>query len=397
MKKPFIFLVLSIISLCLGLVMAEEADAAFEPEIIKCGDFDYVVLNDGTVEIVSCSSDEVSLTIPEELNGHRVSSLGDNALSWRSSLKTVVIPDEIVHVGLNPFVGCKKLNIIVSPNHPYLALIDGVLFSKPDKRLIYYPCQSGAKSYAIPDGVAAIGGSAFAYCYDLSSIIIPDSVNTIEEYAFSFCDSLTSAIIPENVSSLGDKAFLRCSSLNSVELPDSITRIGDNPFAYCYRLKDINVSPNHQYLKTINGVLYSIPDNRLVCYPCTIKAESYVIPDGVNTIGAYAFYWCDSLTSVTIPESVTNIGTCAFCGCGLLKTINIPENVSQIGMYAFSDCKSLESITIPDSVISIEKYAFDDCPLLRVIASYDSYAKQYCIDNNIFCVIPNSDDDWLNN
>jgi hypothetical protein len=36
------------------------------------------------------------------------------------------------------------------------------------------------------------------------------------------------------------------------------------------------------------------------------------IPNGVTTIGGYAFYYCDSLTNVTIPNSVTTIGGYAF-------------------------------------------------------------------------------------
>ena len=37
-----------------------------------------------------------------------------------------------------------------------------------------------------------------------------------------------------------------------------------------------------------------------------------VIPNGVTSIGKYAFYCCSSLTSVTIPNSVTSIASETF-------------------------------------------------------------------------------------
>ena len=49
------------------------------------------------------------------------------------------------------------------------------------------------------------------------------------------------------------------------------------------------------------------------------------IPKGVKSIGNYAFYNCNNLTSITIPDSVTSIGDYAFRNCTSLTSINIPE------------------------------------------------------------------------
>lgn len=56
---------------------------------------------------------------------------------------------------------------------------------------------------------------------------------------------------------------------------------------------------------------------------------------------------------VVIPNGVTSIGEYAFFRCKSLKSVIIPDGVTSIGNYAFSDCKSLRSVVIPDSVISI--------------------------------------------
>ena len=38
------------------------------------------------------------------------------------------------------------------------------------------------------------------------------------------------------------------------------------------------------------------------------KCTEVMIPEGVTSIGEYAFWYCSSLTSIDIPESVENIG-----------------------------------------------------------------------------------------
>ena len=71
-------------------------------------------------------------------------------------------------------------------------------------------------SITIPDGVTEIGSDAFAGCFSLTSITIPDGVTSIGYYAFFGCSSLTSIAIPDSVTSIGNSALWHCSSLTSV-------------------------------------------------------------------------------------------------------------------------------------------------------------------------------------
>ncbi len=79
---------------------------------------------------------------------------------------------------------------------------------------------------------------------------------------------------------------------------------------------------------------------------------SVTIPDGVTSIGDFAFY-CSGLTSVTIPGSVTSIGYGAFESCTSLTGVTLPNGVTSIGEYAFAYCTSLTSVAIPQSVTTI--------------------------------------------
>lgn len=108
------------------------------------------------------------------------------------------------------------------------------------------------------------------------------------------------------------------------------------------------------------------------------SADHLAIPatlDGktVTAIGDSAFYFCDSLTTVSIPDSVTTIGN-----------------------GAFSECDSLTTVTIPDSVTAIGYYAFDNCFNLTLTVPRNSYALEYAKTNNIPYTYPDAND-WLNN
>lgn len=71
---------------------------------------------------------------------------------------------------------------------------------------------------------------------------------------------------------------------------------------------------------------------------------SMTIPEGVTSIGGYAFFGCSSLTSVLIPNGVTSVGSSAFQGCSAMKSVTISENVCFINDKAFANCTELENV-----------------------------------------------------
>ena len=114
------------------------------------------------------------------------------------------------------------------------------------------------------------------------------------------------------------------------------------------------------------GVKYSKDWKRLLKAPKDLEGE-YSVREGVYVIGVFAFYDCESLTSIIIPKGVTNIGSGAFWYCYSLTSINIPNSVTSIGSSAFSRCESLTNINIPNSVTNIGINAFAECYSLTSI------------------------------
>ena len=347
-KKCFVALLMVVVMMCACWtgVLAEDV----ERETFTSGDYEYALLDDGTVEITGYNGKAEKLTIPNMLNGKKVTSIDNRAFYLCNSLISIIIPDSVEKISVNPFAYCRTLkSIFVSSEHPYFFAIDGVLFRKADSCLISYPKGREYTTYNIPQGITAIESSAFYDCKFLTRVTIPDSLTSIGDCAFSLCDSLT-----------------------SITIPDSVEQIGTNPFTVCSALKSISVSPEHPYFATIDGVLFRKADKALISYPAGISSSTYTIPQGITAIGDSAFYYCDSLTSVSIPDSVTSIGDNAFYFCESLTSVTIPDSVTAIGDSAFSYCDSLTSVSIPDSVTAIGDEAFYSCSSLTSVNIPDS-------------------------
>ncbi len=118
-----------------------------------------------------------------------------------------------------------------------------------------------------------------------------------------------------------------------------------------------NYSSDGKELSVTSRANYSYSGTVVIPAEVTYKSRTLK----VTSIGEYAFYFCDGLTSITIGNSVTSIGNDAFYNCSGLTSITIGNSVTSIGDYAFQSCSSLTSITIPNSVTSIGDYAFSGC------------------------------------
>lgn len=163
------------------------------------------------------------------------------------------------------------------------------------------------------------------------------------------------------MTSIGSLAFQVCSNLETVTIGKGLTSIGSYCFNGCDKLKSITVdSENPAFVSDESGVLFNKDMTTLIKYPTGNSRTSYIIPDGVTSIGNHSFYEC-ALTSVTIPASVTSIDDYAFYMCSSLTEVAFPDAVTSIGNYSFYLCTGLTSVNIPTSVTSIGKYAFSGC------------------------------------
>lgn len=203
-------------------------------ELHEFEEYRYTIQADGTARIVACWPGAVTqVDIPESLEGHTVTALDRSAFYSNSSITRVTLPATLQEISGNPFIGCPNLTeIVVPPDHPVFQTIDGVLFSKPDRRLVSYPCAFTAKKYVIPQGTKIIGRNAFTSIYDGYRYDEADRGLTLGDMTFSW-GWLSEVAIPEGVKTIEEAAFAFCGNLSAVSIPDSVTSIGDNAFRDC--------------------------------------------------------------------------------------------------------------------------------------------------------------------
>ena len=353
MKKFLSFLLacsLFVSAACLS--SAEDWDWEEEDDgILYCGNWAYRLLEDGTAEITEYTGMDTGVAVPAELDGIGVTGLAEEmTFPWYAHITAVSFPDSLRNIPSNPFLYCDALaEISVSPDHPSLGVADGVLFSKPDGRLIAYPLTMDNARYEIPGGIETIGQLAFYSAKALKAVVIPGTVREIGPVAFNECEALESVELQEGLAVIGERAFSKCTGLVAVSLPDSLRSVGANPFINCSALETVSVSPDHPLFSVEGGALFSREDKRLVCYPCALKGERYEVPQGTEKIGEFAFDGCPHIEEIILPEGVLSIGGSAFCWCENLKGVNIPDSVVSLNEYAFVGCEALTIEISPDS------------------------------------------------
>ena len=159
------------------------------------------------------------------------------------------------------------------------------------------------------------------------------------------------------ITALAQRAFIG-HEFAAVTLPDGLESIGSYAFYRCISLAAIDIPAS----------VTSIGEN--VFYDCT-SLTAVTLHDGLQSIGDNAFRGCSALTSIDIPASVTSIGVNAFNGCSSLAAVTLADGLQSIGDNAFSRCSALTAIDIPASVTSIGVNAFNVCSSLAAVTLHD--------------------------
>lgn len=251
-----------------------------------------------------------------------VTSVSSYAFNYCGSLAEVSIPDGLYALGHNVFsntairsialtaditvlaeeaLGWMPMleEITVPEDNPAFCSVDGVLFNKDMDVLLQYPPSKEGTEYVVPDGVREIGVCAFVWCGQLTYISLPDGLE-----------------------SLGDCAFWNCSNLQRLDLPGSLNQIGRWSMGLCWRLEEVSIPGENDFYASIDGVLYLESMKELILYPAFSQRPEFVVPDGVERIGDYAFAYASGLNAISLPHTLKSIGYSAFLGCDTLTDVD---------------------------------------------------------------------------
>ena len=272
--------------------------------------------------------------------GEGVTSVNAYAFAGCSNLERVILPESLKEIPDGMFEDCENLKHINLPQE--LQNIGSVAFS----------C-TGLKEINLPKSLKMIGYGAFSYCNNLVSVIVPDSVNTLYN-TFISCGSLQTVVLGEGLKTIGRSTFGYCTRLSEIYIPAGVTKIDQKPYAAtigyaywgpcekvraiygCRNLQRVVVSPDNKYYSDIDGVLFDKGKNDLLYYPEGRTSVKYDVPEGVDTIASYAFYYVKDLKSIHLPTTLKIIGYRALPGsltAIMSQSMNPPER-NYLGIYS---------------------------------------------------------------
>ena len=359
----------------------------------NCTNLENVYLEDGLTFIPwnvfeGCESLE-QIDIPDS-----VTTIGSYAFAW-CSIKSVILPENLTTLYADAFEGCSdelyhtvgKLKFIDDWLVGYIYGDSGEI--EDDAQNIIIPEGTKgiacglefpyAKTVQIPVSLKYINWGVFGYSYELTEVYY---LGTESEWNNIVIDENNDYLLNATIHFLGESE----PDIPEISYSEGLvfTSNGDGT---CYVAgigtctdTDILIPPVSPDGDTVTAI-----GNDAFCGNTAIT--SVVIPEGVLTIGEYAFA-SSSLQNIVISASVTEIGVSAFEYCGSLGNCTIPENsqLTVLGETAFAWCGNLTSIYIPAGVTAIEAATFRVCQSLERVTfasdsslvSIDAAAFVYC-------------------
>ena len=265
--------------------------------------------------------------IPATYEGKPVTRILDGAFKDKTKITKVVVPENVVSIGVDAFLGCTNIEEI-----------------------------------SLPSSLRSIGRRAFVGLRYIKNINIPEGAEMIGDTAFSNCVNLENISFPSTLKDLGSNLFQSDKLITSVYKGIEYLGNSNNQHLLAYKVNAKNAAPEevelHPDTKIIGGSLFESEKSltkvtlneglEVICASAfrSCPFESIVIPSSVKRIDQYAFASCANMTTCTISgNSLETIGNEAFSGTIKLASINIPSSVKEVGSYAFTEYDNPGALT----------------------------------------------------
>ncbi len=347
-----------------------------------------------------------------------------------SGLKSITIPasvtDSIDFRDIFDACGNTLTAINFDENHEKYQSINGVVYSKDGKQLIYCP-RAKSGTITVPDEVEQLNSYALRGCnkittvklglntryidsYDfvemagLTTITAPSSniyftslngilYNKTKTYLYAFPNAKTGVYtMPDTLESTYYYAFTNATGVTKINVPSTMKEMYPGYWSNNTALTAINVDENNQWYTSVGGVLYNKEKTRLYLVP-DAKVGDVTIPDTVTHIdGQYTFNNCTGIQKLTIPAATVNIGDNYFDNClSITEFVVDPDNTRVQSVngclmnlekdYVYAIPKGAATVTLPDNIVSqgrIRDNALINCPNLVTLNLSDNFNDFSC-------------------
>lgn len=320
----------------------------------------------------------VNFVFPE-----KVTKIGDDAFDNTLLSGALIIPEDVIEIGRSAFESTNISSLQLSQN---LKNIGDYAFQK---------CESLSGSLILPESLASIGSNAFNGCEMLTGeLVLPSNLTEIPVGCFAACAFTGSLIIPDNVTTIGASAFYGRSYENGgyvakyngqLIIGRNVSKIGQNAFDCCLFQGELVIPKN---VKSIEATSFSSNNFTNIIFEAgseliTIGREAFssnqrlsnplVLPEGLISIGAGAFYYCQNLPSVVIPSTVTTIGSQAFSSCYYITKMQCDATTPPVcgsGVFAGVGKENL-TLEVPEQSVPLYQTANGWADFNRISAYYD--------------------------
>lgn len=316
-----------------------------------CSEITSLVISDGVPCInwyafYNCTGLE-SVTMPAS-----VKAICQYAFNGCTKLTTVTLGSGVSHVSNNAFSDCTALSAIkVDEANPYFMSLDGNMLTKDGSEFVLIPMS--VTTLNIPATLSSFDCSLLSRLTSLTNITVDEgnpnyksagnmllSKDGTQLYYYYGNDATLN--IPEGVTFIDGEAFYNFNGMTTINLPKSMEMIEEGyRFHFCPNLETINIPEDNEYMKTVDGILYSKDGTQLIC--CPRKKDKMTMLSTVKKICSYAFAFC-GFTEINIPDGVTVIEANAFYNCDKATKVTIPQSVTTIEGDAFYCCTEVTDV-----------------------------------------------------
>lgn len=298
-----------------------------------------------------------------------VTSIGSYSFQDVSLVTKVVVPETVGNLGKGVFQGCNAIEEITLPfvGHSLTAknhdAVFGYIFGQATTYTHSGYLNSPNTNY-VNKQIDDVENTVWQYSsYDGAEYRLGSWQYNLTSYYYYIPESIKKVVITVQTD-MPVAVFNNCSFIETIYIPNEVTSIGGYAFQNCLNLRRLNSEQD--------GL--------------------YNLPKSLVELNNYAFYSNAMLEKVTVGMEIANIGNYVFSGCNLLSEFNsnnrneviIPNGLTSIGQYAFQNVLLITKIVVSDTVESIGVGAFNGCNSVEEITVSRSGIK------DIFGTVPAS-------
>ena len=329
---------------------------------------------------------------------------------WKDSVTKIVIGDGITGVGAKSFITWPNVTTVelgkdvktigagafaqltactqftVDASNTSFEAKDGVLYSKGQEKLYYYPCKKTETEFKVPDTVTELGYNAVCKNDSLQTV----SFTGEEALHFGFGSmfgntALTTVNLDRPNVTFDTLVFSNDTALKVVYCKTSEVKGAANKLMNDTQSGAVALLKGGEYNQKENGYIYAVDSENAIIYGYEGNETVLVLPNelggkAVTVIAANTFANLDGsrkITKVTVPVNVKSIEPSAFLGGkdyqnydSMLTDITILGTDVEIGSMAFARHQNLRIDMTKVTNLKADLNAFSS--VSKIIVSKDA-------------------------